>query len=189
MGYKVEDYSELVHALRENKKGKANKMLNEVMHRLQDYLKAVLNATEFEAEECTQQVFINVYEQIKKGNIKDEKYIFRYMIQACRHEYFRISEEKKRYKFSIKNYLSEHLVSVPDQIENLVEEDRQRALNVCFDKLREDERTFIKYIFEVPGTTTKQISRQFNISSGHARTKKSRILSKLHECAKRKLNS
>ncbi|HET6527645.1 MAG TPA: sigma-70 family RNA polymerase sigma factor [Balneolaceae bacterium] len=186
MGYKVDDYSELVYALQENSKGKVNKLLDEVMHRLKDYLKVVLNATEFDAEECTQQVFINVYEQIKKGNIKDEKYIFRYLIQACRHEYFRISEEKKRYNGSAE-YYSQHLVTQADQIENLVEKDRKRILGECFDELYEDDQTFIEYIFEIPGRTTKEISKHFNISPANARTKKSRIMEQLHYCAQRKL--
>lgn len=183
--YKV-DYSELVYAIQQNKAGKANELLEEILYRLKDYLKVVFNATENEAEECTQQVFLKVYEQILKDNIKDEKYIFRYLISTCRHEYFRFKKEQKRYKISSDNF-TDHLVEPAKQIENLMEKDRQRVLGECFDELGEEERVFIDYLMEKPDSSSKQLSSYFNIKRGYARAKKSRILEQLRFCVKRKL--
>lgn len=179
------DYSELVHALQENREGKANELLEELMYRLKDYLQVVLNADEKDAEECTQQAFLNVYEQIKKDNIREEKYIFSYMIRACRHEYFRLSKEQHRFNNPMEDH-QEHLVDPAEQFENLMDKDRQKILEACLKELREKSRKFIEYFIDKPDATTKEASAHFDISGANVRTKKSRILSRLHHCFKRK---
>jgi RNA polymerase sigma factor (sigma-70 family) len=179
------DYSELVYALQQNKEGKANKLLEELLYRLKDYMQVVLNANEQDAEECTQQAFLNVYEQIRKDNIREEKYIFSYMIRACRHEYFRLSKEQHRFNNPVEDH-KEHLVDPAEQIENLMDKDRQRILEVCLDELREKSRKFIEYFIDQPDATTKEASAHFKITGANVRTKKSRILSRLHHCFKRK---
>ena len=179
------DYSELVHALQQNKEGKANELLEELLGRLKDYLMVVLSASEAEAEECTQQAFLNVYEQIQKDNIRDEKYIFSYMIRACRHEYFRHSKDQHRFNNPMDEH-DEHLVDPAEQFENLMDKDRQAILEACLKELREKSRTFIEYFIDKPDSTTKGAATHFGISGANVRTKKSRILSRLHHCFKRK---
>lgn len=160
-------------------------MLEEVLYRLKDYLKVVMNAEEGDAEEAIQQAFLNVYDQIRKDNIRDEKYIFSYMLRAARHEYIRLS--KNQHKF---NYLeddhTEHLVEPAQQIENLMDQDRQRILEACLEELREKSRVFIEFFIDKPDATTKQASKHFDITGANVRTKKSRIISRLHHCFKRK---
>lgn len=182
--YRV-DYSELVRALRENEKGKANELLEEVLYRLKDYLKVVLNADEAEAEECTQQVFLKVYEKIRQGDIKKEKYIFSYMIRACRHEYFRFSKEQHRFNNPVEDH-REHLVDPAEQFQNLMDKDRQKILEVCLEELRDSSRKIIEYFIDKPDATTKEASADLQLSSANVRTRKSRILSRLHHCFKRK---
>jgi len=179
------DYSELVYALQQNREGQANELLEELLYRLKDYLQVVLNASEQDAEECTQQAFLNVYEQIRKDNIREEKYIFSYLIRACRHEYFRLSKEQHRFNNPVEDH-KEHLVDPAEQVENLMDKDRQRILEVCLDELREKSRKFIEYFIDKPDATTKEASAHFEISGANVRTKKSRILSRLHHCFKRK---
>lgn len=182
------DYSELVFALQENKDGKANELLEELLPRLKDYLKVTMNATERDAEECIHQAFLNVYEQIMQDNIRKEKYIFSYLIRACRHEYIRYTKHQHRFNSPIDDN-PEHLVEPAEQITNLLDEDRQRILSECLDELEEKSRTFIEYFFRNPDSTTKQASRHFKISGANVRTKKSRIISRLHHCFKRKWES
>ena len=179
------DYSELVYALQQNREGVANELLEELMHRLKDYLQVVLNADEKDAEECTQQAFLNVYEQIQKDNIREEKYIFSYMIRACRHEYFRLSKEQHRFNNPVEDH-QDHLVDPAEQFQNLMDKDRQAILEACLNELREKSRTFIEYFIDKPDATTKEASAHFDISGANVRTKKSRILSRLHHCFKRK---
>lgn len=179
------DYSELVYALQQNKEGEVNDLLEELLSRLRDYLKVVLNADEKEAEECVQQAFLKVYEQIKEDNIREEKYIFSYMLRACRHEYFRFSKEQHRFNNPMEDH-KEHLVDPAEQVQNLMDKDRQKILEACLKELRKKSRQFIEYFIDKPDATTKEASAHFEISGANVRTKKSRIISRLHHCFKRK---
>lgn len=179
------DYSELVQALQQNKDGKASEMLEEVLYRLKDYLKVVMNAGENDAEEAIQQAFLNVYEQIQKDNIRKDKYIFSYMLRAARHEYIRLAKHQHKFNY-VDDDNREHLVQPAQQIENLMDQDRQRILEACLKELEEESRSFIEYFIDKPDTTTKQASKHFDITGANVRTKKSRILSRLHHCFKRK---
>lgn len=181
------DYSELVYALQENKNGKANQLLEELMPRLKDYLMVTMNATDSEAEECTHRAFLNVYEQIMQDNIRKEKYIFSYLVRACRHEFIRYTKHQHRFDSPLDDN-PDFFVEPADQVTNLLDEDRQEILNECLDQLGEKARTFIEYYFSNPDATTKQASRFFEISGANVRTKKSRIISRLHDCFKSKWN-
>jgi len=181
------DYSELVIALQENREGRANELLEELLPRLMDYLKVTMNASEKDAEECVHQAFLNVLEQIQQDNIKKEKYIFMYLIRACRHEYIRYAKDQHKFNYPIEDH-SKHLVEPADQFENLLEEERQQILKACLKELQPKSRRFIEYFIDKPDATTKQASKHFNITGANVRTKKSRILSRLHHCVKRKAN-
>lgn len=179
------DYSELVVALQNNRDGKANQLLQELLPRLMDYLKVTMNADEQDAEECVHQAFLNVFEQIRQDNIRKEKYIFMYLIRACRHEYIRYAKEKHKFNYPIEDH-DTHLVKPAEQFENLLEEERQLILEECLEELQPKSRRFIEYFIDKPDATTKQASKHFNITGANVRTRKSRILSQLHHCVKRK---
>jgi len=181
------DYSELVIALQENKDGKANELLEELLPRLMDYLKVTMNAGEKEAEECVHQAFLDVFEKIREDKIRNEKYIFSYLLKACRHEYIRYAKHQHRFNYGADEQV-DYLVEPADQIKNLLDEERQKILEQCLEELREKSRKFITYFIERPETTTKQAARHFQITGANVRTKKSRILSRLHHCFKRKSN-
>lgn len=180
------DYSELVFALQENKKGKANDVLKELLPRLKDYLKVTMNAKESDAEECVHQAYLRVYDQIMKDNIRKEKYIFSYLLRACRNEYIQYMKRQHRFEAPLDNEEADYLNRPAQQIENLMDEDRQRILGECLEELQEKSRRFIEYFIDKPDTTTKEASKHFKISGANVRTKKSRIVSRLHHCFKRK---
>lgn len=185
------DYSEIVYALKENDRGTVNDLLQELTSRLRDYAKVVLGASEQEAEECTQRALIIVYEQIMKDKIRHEKQIFSYLIKVCRNEYFWMKKDKWNRDTStledMENY-EQHLEDPGKQIENLQDEDRQKILEACLNNLDNESREFIEYMIENPDTTTKEASEHFDYSEAKVRTKKSRILSRLHYCFQRKWN-
>jgi len=93
------DYSELVEALLNGDKSKATEILTELIPRLEDYLVIAMSADRGAAEECVQQAFLDVYEQIKQDKIKEPKYIFSYLIKSCRHEYIRYSKREHKFKY------------------------------------------------------------------------------------------
>lgn len=177
------DYSELVEALHKGDDGKAGELLSEVIPRLQEYLRVVLKAAPEDAAECVQQAFLDVFEQIRKGNIKNSKYIFSYLIKSSRHEYFRYM--KRQHKFDYHNEMDE-ICEPEEQLENLLDKERQKILQECLSEMRTKSREFIEYFIDKPDASTNDAIKAFNLSSANVRTRKSRLLSRLHHCYKRK---
>lgn len=178
------NYSELVDALQDGDRDTANTVLSEVMPRLVDYLEVVMNADKRTAKECVQQACLDVFEQIHKDKIRNSKYIFSYLIKSVRNEYIRYTKYQHRFAYSEDSL--DHIVDPEKQFENLVEEDRQRILKQCVEELGKKNKRFILYIFDNPDASTKDLSKQFRLSEANVRTKKSRIITRLHECYKLK---
>lgn len=177
------DYSDLVNAIQKGKNARASELLAEVIPRLQDYLIVVLKASPDEASECVQQAFLDVFEQIRKGNISNSKFIFSYLIKACKHEYYRYV--KRQHRFDYSSTLNE-FIEPEEQLENLMDKERQEILEKCLAELTEDAREFISYFIDKPDATTDDAIKKFDLTSANVRTKKSRILGRLHHCYKRK---
>lgn len=183
------DYSELVSALQDGDEETANELLVEVIPRLIDYLRVVMRAPAVDAEECAYQAFTDVLEYIREENIHDKKYIFSYLIKTARHEYLRHVKQKHRF---VRNDLDEgyrHEQAEPAmQIQALMEKERMEILSDCLGELNRKSRKFIQYILDYPEKTTKELSARFRMSEASIRTKKSRIIDRLHFCFKTKSN-
>src|SRR5690625_6085844 len=82
-----------------------------------------MGADERAAAECVQQAFLDVFEQIKKQKIRENKYIFSYLLKACRHEYLRYQKQQNR--FSYEEATIEQILEPADQIRNLLDQERQ----------------------------------------------------------------
>ena len=180
------DYSELVEALQKGNDAKASELLAEVIPRLEDYLQVVMSADEYAAKECVQQAFLDVFEQIRKNNIRQSKYIFSYLIKSCRHEYLRYTKREQKFDYDEESF--EELFEPEQQFQNLLDKERQQILEECLEELRKKSREFIEYFMDKPDTTTVEAADQFDLSGANVRTKKHRILSRLHHCYKRKSN-
>lgn len=180
------DYSELVEALQKGDDVKANKLLSEVIPRLEDYLQVVMSAKPNAAKECVQQAFLDVFEQVRKDNIKESKYIFSYLIKSCRHEYLRYV--RRQHKFDYDEEAFNEAYEPEEQISNLVDQERQRILEECLNELRKKSREFIEYFMDKPDASTDDAVHEFDLSNANVRTRKHRILSRLHHCYKRKSN-
>ena len=180
------DYSELVEALQKGDDSKSSSLINEIMPRLQDYLVVVMNAERNAAKECVQQAFLDVFEQIRKDKIKESKYIFSYLIKSCRHEYLRYA--KREHKFKYEDEALNVLYEPEEQFQNLLDKERQRILEECLSELKDKSKRFIEYFIDKPDATTEEATDEFGLSSANVRTRKSRILSRLHHCYKRKSN-
>ena len=180
------DYSELVEALHKGDDIKAGALLEEVIPRLEDYLRVVMRAEENAARECVQQAFLDVFEQVRKDKIRNSKYIFSYLIKAARHEYIRYV--KRQHKFDYDEDAFNEVFETQEQLTNLLDKERQRILEECLSELRKKSRQFIEYFMDKPDATTVEAADEFELSGANVRTKKHRILSRLHHCYKRKSN-
>lgn len=176
------DYSELVHALLQGDERMANELLRELVPRLKEYLTVVMGATPQEAEESVQQAMVEVIERITEKKIRDSRSIFSYLMKACRHEFLYRRGYEKRFNYD--EGLVRNMVEPAEQIQNLLDEERQRILKECLEELDRESRTFILHFIRKPETTTRQASRLFNISGAYVRTRKSRLTARLHDCYK-----
>jgi len=185
-------YSEIVSALRENRQNEVNDLLDELIGRLRDYLQVVLNASEDDAAECAQNTFLLVHEKIMEGAIRNEEHIFSYFLRACRHEYFGMLDKRwnrKREDIEKVRDYEQHLVSPEQQIKRLQDEDRQKILEACLNRLKKEPREFIEFLMAHPDLSTRELSRRLTMTEANVRTKKSRLVSRLHACLRYKWNS
>ena len=180
--YKV-NYSELVTALQDHEQGKANRLLKKLLPNLKTYLEAVMDATPEDAEEAVHQAFYKTYEKIMNDEIKNKQFIFKYLIRACRNMYIRKNRHEERH-----TEIESPRVAQAEQLENLLDEDRQRILRSCLEEMPERSRNFILYILNHPQASTKSLSDYFDISQSNARVKKMRIIDDLSHCVKKKWN-
>jgi RNA polymerase sigma factor (sigma-70 family) len=178
------DYSDLVTALREGDEQTANELLEEVMPRLREYLRVVMKADENVAKECAQQAFTDVFERIRKGKIKEKKYIFSYLLTSTRNEFLRYS--KFQHRFDSDSDAAYEQSNPAEQIQALIDKERMMLLEECMYELDRESRTFIRYLIDNPGKSSKEYGMKFEMSDVNVRTKKSRIINQLHLCYKRK---
>ncbi|HKJ44761.1 MAG TPA: sigma-70 family RNA polymerase sigma factor [Balneolales bacterium] len=181
------DYSDLVIAIQNDDQQKVDELIKEVIPRLISYLVVTMRADEYNAEECVYQSFIEVFQKVKEGKIKNENYIYSYLIKSARHEYLKYLKRNHRFYGDESEVI--HLAEPAEQIENLLDDERQRILKECLKELKKKSRTFIEYFIDKPDATNEEASEEFNISNGNVRTKKSRILTIMHDCYQRKSNS
>lgn len=178
------DYSELVISLLNGEQRRADKLMQELIPKLEEYLRVVMGANKEAAEECAQQAFMNVYEHIMANKIKVPKYILSYLLRACKNEYIRYQNNEKRYLSSEDTF--NEMAEPASQIQNLMDEERKQLLKECLDELDPESHEFITYFLKNPDASTKEASRHFNLTGGNVRTKKSRLTKHLHEAYKRR---
>lgn len=176
------DYSELVVAIQDGDNPTANRLLQEVMPRLVDYLRVVMKADQHEAKECAQQALTDVLERIQKNKIKEDKYIFSYLMTASRNEYLKYT--KFQHRFDADPDYDYEQAEPARQVRELIDEERQIFLRECLNELDEENRNFMKYVIANPDKSTKEYAAHFDISEANFRTKKSRLVSALHSCYK-----
>jgi RNA polymerase sigma factor (sigma-70 family) len=173
------DYSSLVYDLQLRQSEQSNRALKEMMPKLVDYLRVTMGADSNTAMECVQQAFLNVYERILEDKIRDPKSILSYFMQASRNEFINMKNKQK--KFSDYSVSSFGMIEPAMQIEELIEEERMDALQICIDSLDEDSKEFINFFLDNPGIGSREVARLFNLSEANVRTKKSRLIKQLHQ--------
>ena len=178
------DFSELVDALQQGEEQRANELLDDVMPRVIEYLKIAMNATVQEAQECSQQAFLDVYDRIKKDKIREKRYIYSYLITTARNEFLRY--KKIQHRFVSDPEEVHHQAEPAAQIESLIEEERMGILRECLDELRKESRKLMVYFLNNPDENLKKVSKKFGLTHANLRTKKSRLTNRLHHCYKRK---
>lgn len=145
-----------------------------------------LKANRFLAEECSHHAFSVVLNRITTNTLDEYTSILAYMITTARNEYFRMIKNESREGSAV--FHEQLFLESEEQIELLIDQDREKILKSCLKSLDTKSRDFIEYLMKHPEYSLLKISKIFKISPENARTRKSRVIAALNECVKRKLN-
>lgn len=174
-----------MQAVESDDREKVESFATEMLPRIIEYLKVTVRANDSHAKECAQESFSIVLERIANKNFNPEANVVAYLLVTARNEYFSLL--KREYREGSAVFQEMFYVEAPEQLDLLVEEDKQRVLRECLNILDSRSKDLITYMFKRPDASFLKISNVFGISPLNVRTRKSRIINRLSDCVKRKL--
>jgi RNA polymerase sigma factor (sigma-70 family) len=179
------DYGKLAEALNNGDSKELEALYGEAFQILCRYLGTTMKADHQDAQECAQHALVMTMERLRKGAIRNTDSLFSYLLQSAKNRYMRMRHDR------VKNSLQDNIeryVPVEEQIDLLVTDERKKALQACIADLDEPSREFILYWLENPDARSGAVARHFNISVNNVWTKRHRIVKKLGECVRKKIN-
>ncbi|MCC5925041.1 MAG: sigma-70 family RNA polymerase sigma factor [Bacteroidetes bacterium] len=173
-------------AIEERNKAQIDEYVTDMVPRLTEYLVITFGANLNVARECVQQAFVAVLERIAARAMADDTNITAYLMIVSRNEYFAYLKNEHRSGSAV---FQEMFYTEPaEQLQALMDEDRQRILELCLQTLDGRSRELIAYMFKRPEASLLKVSKVFGISPVNVRTRKSRIINKLADCYQKKSN-
>jgi len=180
------DYSPFVHAIRDGDDATANKMIARATPVLIRYLRVRMGASEDDAKDAVQKMFLYIIESIKDNKIQNPSGLLSYMLKTCRHNY---TKTIRRQDFEITDESVEYAVNEPEQIDKLLDKERKRILQRCLELLNSSYRKFITHWLEDPSVEAEKIAAIYKTSEGNIWTRKHRVIKQLNDCVKKKLKN
>ncbi len=179
------DYDKLFKAFKRGNSKDNDLLFKEIFQILCSYLRTTMGANLPDAEECAQHVLVSTLERIRKNAIQEPENIYYYLLKSAKNRYIRMLQDHTRSNYQ---HDMEPYVPVEEQIDSLVSQEEQVALEQCLDKLDQSSREFINYWIDYPGANAADVASLFGISVNNAWIKKHRIIKKLTNCIQKKLN-
>lgn len=180
------DFTPLVTALQKNDSATINEYTKALYPILRSYLRSNMRITIQDAEDCIQDSLIAAYKAIGNGQLKDPRLLVAYVMRICRNNYLNMQNKKK---VTYVEESSDDLFRVAPQMQLLLDKEKNRFLLLCFDKLQDKHKEFIKFWYDHPDIKTSKVASHFGISISNAWTRKHRVIKILHDCHKRQMNS
>lgn len=173
------DYAPLVNAIREGDRETANRLISDATPILIRMLKVRMNATQEDAEDAVQMMFLYVVNAIKEGRIDNPSGLLSYMVVTCRHNYLKKQE-------GFRPGLLEEQVSEPiqqaSQLSSLIDQEKKKIYAECIELLKNQSKEFYRYWVRHPDSSASEIAKHFGISINNAWTRKHRIMKSLQKC-------
>lgn len=173
------DYALLVQAIQEGDDGTTNSMVSEATPILIRMLKVRMNASQEDAEDAVQMMFLYVVKAIRDDRIKSPSGLLSYMILTCRHSYLKSVDG---FRPELSDGQLQEPAEEPVQLSDLIEEEKMLIYEECIRLLRNDKRKFFSYWMRHPDSRASEIAEYFKISVNNAWTRKHRIIKILQEC-------
>lgn len=179
------DYSTLIKAILDNDHQLVDRLSQSLQKHLVLYLRVRAGAPLHLAEEAVSACFTSVLQKIKEQRINDPESLLKYCMVSARRIYIRMHEKESRFEAldSEADYIAD---TQEDQLQVLIDQERQKQLEKCLDTLDTEKRDFILYLFQDNTMNMKEIAKKFGYSYAKARTLKSRIVQILNDCVHKK---
>lgn len=179
------DYSRFVYAVQKNDVKELEAQVRVITGVLIKFLRVRIGATYHDAQDSAQNTLLLVVKKIKEDKLNNPEAIIYYLFTTAKHDYLKAQSKIKEpvYDEVPSSYKKEG-----DQLNNLLDEERQQVLKKCLNKLKPNLRTYINYWFENPRDDATVVADHFGISVNNAWTKKHRILKILKECFQKVIN-
>ncbi len=178
------DYSKFVYAVQENHTEQINTLVPVITGVLIKFLKVRYDASHQDAEDCAQSTLMLCIEKIKEDKINNPDTIIYYLFKTARNEYLKVLSKQKDVHTDLNE---DEYFKDGDQLNNLLEAERQKILRECMNSLKKDFKEYIQYWFNHPRDEAKVVADHFGITVNNAWTKKHRILKLLKDCCQKKL--
>lgn len=179
------DYSKFVTAVLNNDKEVVREFYVVITKVLIKFLLVKLDANIEDAKDSAQNAIMFSVEKIKNKELKHPDYIINYLFTTAKHDYLKTQNKQKESNYE---EVPTHYAEEGDQLENILDEERQIILEECFKKLKPKQFDYISYWFHNPGSDTTLVAEHFSISVNNAWTKKHRIIQLLKECFEKNVN-
>ncbi|HKJ45110.1 MAG TPA: sigma-70 family RNA polymerase sigma factor [Balneolales bacterium] len=173
------DFSELYEAIKSDDQQAINDSVTKLFPVLMSYLRVNMHADSEDAKDCIQQALLHTTEKIREDKIRNPSKLYYYLIRSCKNIYLRMNTYTN---ISIEDNNKDYAIDPPKQLDELLDEEKQRILSHCLEQLDPNHRDFINYWFENPDIDASSVARHFDISLSNAWTRKHRIIKILNKC-------
>ncbi|NBW70353.1 MAG: sigma-70 family RNA polymerase sigma factor [Bacteroidetes bacterium] len=177
-----DDFSELILAYQTSDDQRVNELLSQLFNRLEMYLMVVHKCSKDLAPDLVQEAMHRVIKKMQSQSIKDARSLLAYCMTSCKNEYYAYLKKEKKRILQHSDVEIEELPTDSSPLAHLIEEDRQRILEKCIEKLNESNKKLIQFLLLQPEASPEELTRMFNISYANIRTRKSRIIQALKDC-------
>lgn len=179
------DYPKFVTAVIEDDRKALNEHYIVLTKVLLKFLLVRLDASPEDAKDSAQNAIMFAVEKIKNKKLQRPDLIINYLFTTAKHDYLKHQNKQKEINYEdVPSHHSER----GDQLENLLDEERQTILERCFTTLKEKQYNYISYWFDNPDSEAVVVADHFGISVNNAWTKKHRIIQLLKECFEKNIN-
>lgn len=179
------DYSTLIKAILDDDHQLVNRLSESLQKHLVLYLRVRAGAPLHLAEEAVSSCFTTVLEKIKERRINDPESLLKYCMVSARRIYLRMLEKEARFESlgSDAHWIAD---TADDQLQVLIDEERQKRLEKCLEILDPEKKEFILFLFQDNTINMQEIAKKFGYSYAKARTLKTRIVQILNDCVHKK---
>lgn len=173
------DFEELYQAVKSDDQQKIDELINIIIPILMSYLRVTMHAPTEDAKDCVQDALLQTILKIRDNKIKKPDKLYYYMLTSCRNLYIRMNNNTD---ISLEENDVEYMINPAQQLEALLNREKQIILENCKEKLNRRNREYIEYWFENPDSDAISVAKYFNISLANAWTRKHRIIKMLNKC-------